>query len=206
MRLNETWRLVKYQMSGFGLAGGIRSKMEATLTLTESKQAGPVTAEELCRMYAASVGRFAAMVSPSPVDAEDLAQEALLRAVRGLRTYDATRGSMESWLWRIVANAARDAATRRQRVRDVIARLGFAALRESESVEEAVLSRLRDADLHAELRRLPWRDRTLLALRYGADLDMRQIGAALGLSADSAARATRRALARLRGRLMEANP
>ena len=179
--------------------------MEATLSFSESKQAGPVTAEELCRMYAASVSRFAAMVSPSPADAEDLAQEALMRAVRGLRTYDSSRGSMESWLWRIVANAGRDHASRRQRLRDIVLRLGVAAPRESESVEEAVLSRFRDADLHAELRRLPWRDRTLLALRYGADLEMHQVGAAVGLSADSAARATRRALSRLRARLMEVN-
>jgi RNA polymerase sigma-70 factor (ECF subfamily) len=177
--------------------------MEATLSLTESKEAGPVTAEDLCRTYAASVCRFAAMVSPSPADAEDLAQEALMRAVRSLRTYDPDRGSMETWLWRIVANAAKDAAGRRQRLRDLVVRLGVAAPRESESVEDAVLARLRDADLHAELRRLPWRDRTLLALRYGFDLDMHQVGAAVGLSADSASRATLRALARLRARLME---
>jgi RNA polymerase sigma-70 factor, ECF subfamily len=177
--------------------------MEATLSLTDAKKAGPVTAEELCRMYAASVCRFAAMVSPTPSDAEDLAQEALMRALRSLSTYDAARGSMESWLWRIVSNAARDSASRRQRLRDVVVRLGIAMPRESESVEDAALARLGDGDLHAELRRLPWRDRTLLALRYGADLDMHQVGAAVGLSSDSAARATRRALARLRARLME---
>lgn len=177
--------------------------MEATLSLTDANQAGPVTGEELCRMYAASVCRFAAMVSSTPSDAEDLAQDALLRAVRGLSTYDAARGSMETWLWRIVSNAGRDAASRRQRLRDLVVRLGIAMPRESESVEDAALARLADADLHAELRQLPWRDRTLLALRYGADLDMHQVGAAVGLSPESAARATRRALGRLRARLTE---
>ena len=177
--------------------------MEATLSLTQSERAGPITPEELCRLYAGSVTRFAAMVSPNLADAEDLAQDALLRAVRSLRTYDSSRGSMETWLWRIVANAARDAAGRRDRLRDTVVRIGLSTPRESESVEETVLERLRDADLHAELRRLPLRDRTLLALRYGADLDMQQVGAAVGLNSDSAARATRRALARLRARLME---
>ena len=177
--------------------------MEATLSLTQSERAGPITPEELCRLYAGSVTRFAAMVSPNLADAEDLAQDALLRAVRSLRTYDSSRGSMETWLWRIVANAARDAAGRRDRLRDTVVRIGLSTPRESESVEETVLERLRDADLHAELRRLPLRDRTLLALRYGADLDMQQVGAAVGLNSDSAARATRRAVARLRARLME---
>jgi RNA polymerase sigma factor (sigma-70 family) len=76
-------------------------------------------------------------------------------------------------------------------------------MRESESVEDAVLTRLRDAELHAQIRRLPARDRTLLALRYGAGLDSGQVGQAVGLSPDSAAKAIRRALARLRARLEE---
>ncbi|HEX2679772.1 MAG TPA: sigma-70 family RNA polymerase sigma factor, partial [Candidatus Dormibacteraeota bacterium] len=113
--------------------------------------AGPVTAEELCRMYAPSVCRFAAMTATNPADAEDLAQEALLRAVRSLHTYDPARGSLESWLWRIVANAARDAASRRQRLRDVVLRLGIATPRETGNVEDAVLARMRDDELHRRL-------------------------------------------------------
>ena len=175
----------------------------ATLSLSEQTQAAPVTPDELCQIYSANVCRFAAMATHNAADAEDLAQEALLRAVRSLRTYDPRRGSMESWLWRIVTNASRDAASRRERVRDVVARLHLLAPRETETVEDAAIARLRDSELHTELCRLPWRDRTLLALRYGADLEMKEVGAAVGLSTDSAARATRRALARLRARLME---
>jgi DNA-directed RNA polymerase specialized sigma24 family protein len=77
----------------------------------------------------------------------------------------------------------------------------FAAPRESETVESAVLERLRDADLHVQIRRLPYRDRTLLALRYGVGLDIAEVGTAVGLSSDSAGKAIRRALARLRARL-----
>lgn len=177
--------------------------MEATLSQTVTAQAIPVTAEDLCGRYASSVCRFAAMVSPNSTEAEDLAQEALLRAVRSLGSYDSKRGSVEAWLWRIVVNAARDAAGRRARLRELSLRLRLAVPAESATVEEAALSRIRDSELHAELRRLPWRDRALLALRYGADLDMEQVGAAVGLNADSAGRATRRALARLRARLQE---
>jgi RNA polymerase sigma-70 factor (ECF subfamily) len=187
-------------LSGFGVGASIHNKMEAALTTTASTT-GAITPEELCERYAPSVCRFAAMAAGSGPDADDLAQEALLRAVRGLHSYDASRGSMEAWLWRVVANAAKDSASRRQGLRDLVDRLGATALRESESVEEAVLTRLRDAELHAQLRRLPTRDRTLLALRYGAGLDTGQVGQAIGLSPDSAARAIRRALARLRARL-----
>jgi RNA polymerase sigma-70 factor (ECF subfamily) len=141
------------------------------------------------------------MVAGSPADADDLAQDALLRAVRGLGSYDPVRGSLESWLWRIVANAAKDSARRRQRARDLLIRVGLFEPREVESVENVVMTRLADADLHAELRRLPYRDRTLLALRFGAGLTTYEVGAAVGLNPDSAGKAIRRALARLRARL-----
>jgi len=175
-------------------------RMEATLSTTDS-HAGALTAEELCRRYAPSVCRFAAMIATSSPDADDLAQDALLRAVRAVGSYDSAKGSPEAWLWRIVVNSARDSARRRERARGLIERLMFAAPRESESVEATALANLRDADLHAQLRRLPHRDRMLIALRYGVGLETDEVAAAVGLSADSAGKAIRRALARLRARL-----
>ncbi len=174
--------------------------MEAVLSASQSPPT-ILSAEELCRRYAASVCRFAALVAPNPNEAEDLAQDALLRAVRAVATYDPNRGSAEAWLWKIVVNAARDAARRRERVRWLIERIALSTPHESRSVEAIALERLRDADLVAHLRRLPHRDRTLLALRYGLGLETEEVGAAVGLNADSTGKAIRRALARLRARL-----
>jgi RNA polymerase sigma-70 factor, ECF subfamily len=174
--------------------------MEAALSRIDSGS-GVLTAEELCRIYAPKVCRFAAMIARSSGEADDLAQDALLRAVRAIDSYDASKGSPEAWLWRIVANAGRDSARRRELAQGLLERLTFAAPRESQSVEDAVLTRLRDADLHAHIRSLPHRDRTLLALRYGAGLGTAEVGAAVGLSTESTGKAVRRALARLRARL-----
>ena len=179
--------------------------MEGTLSLSRT-ESEPLTAEELCRSYAADVCRFAALMSSGPQDAEDLAQEAMLRAVRSLRSYDPARGPVGSWLWRIVANAARDAAGARQRLHDVVVRLGGADQSAAESVEDLALLRLRDQDLHRRLLELGLRDRTLLVLRYCLDLDLEHVGAAVGLSPDSAGKAVTRALARLRGRMKEPIP
>jgi RNA polymerase sigma-70 factor (ECF subfamily) len=189
-------------MSGFQATVGIQGKMEAILSPSQP-QTEAVTADELCRMYAPSVCRFATMTARSAADADDLAQDALLRAVRSLRSFDPSRGSLEAWLWRIVANAAKDSARRRQRAVDLITRLGLTTPRETESVEDAVLERLRDDDLHDRLQLLTHRDRTLLALRYGVGLDTDEVGAAVGLNADSAGKAIRRALRRLRALLEE---
>jgi RNA polymerase sigma-70 factor (ECF subfamily) len=174
--------------------------MEAALLGIDSGTEA-LSPEELCRLYAPKVCRFAAIVARSSGEADDLAQDALLRAVRMIGSYDPSKGTPDAWLWRIVVNAGRDAARRRELARGLLERLTFTTPRESQSVEDAVLVRLRDADLRAHLRLLRHRDRTLLALRYGAGLDTAEVGAAVGLNADSTGKAIRRALARLRARL-----
>ncbi len=171
-------------------------------TLTAIADRAP-TADELCRLYAADVCRFAALMSRSPADAEDLAQEALLKAVRSLRGFDPSRGSVSGWLWRIVANAARDAAGRRKRWSELVVRAGVMTPRESDSVEDVALAHIRDGDLRRLLTTLPLRDRTLLALRYGAGLDAGEVGKVMGMQSDAAGKAIRRALARLRARMEE---
>jgi RNA polymerase sigma-70 factor (ECF subfamily) len=159
-------------------------------------------ADELCRTYAQRVYRFAAMVARGSPEAEDIAQEALLKAIRKLDAYDPRRGSVDTWLWSIVVSAARDAgraAGRRLALWERLARLPQA----SESVESIVLDRLSDAQLLDAVRKLPSRDRTLIALRFGAGLDHAATGAAVGISAAAATMAVRRALHTLRRRLEE---
>jgi len=113
----------------------------------------PLTPEVLCARYAHRVYRFAAMVAAGDVEAEDLAQDALVRAIRNLGRFDARRGSVETWLWRIVVNAATDAgrvSTRR--------RLLWERFRSQptpgENVEDLALMRITAAALLAAVRRL----------------------------------------------------
>lgn len=60
----------------------------------------------LCERHRARVWRIAASVARGP-DAEDIAQEAVLRAYRALRTYHG-RAPFGAWLCRIALNAAHD--------------------------------------------------------------------------------------------------
>lgn len=156
-----------------------------------------ITAEELCARYAAKVSRFAALTASSRDEAEDIAQDALLKAVRALDRYDPSRASLDGWLWRIVANTARD-ATRRERVRAaVVERLGLDHPR-SASVEDEAIAHLSTAEVLSAVRRLGPRDRELLALRFGSGLDTAEVGEVMGLSAETARRAIGRALERAR--------
>jgi RNA polymerase sigma-70 factor (ECF subfamily) len=158
------------------------------------------SAEELCELYADRVFRFASMVGSNPAEAEDLAQDALERAVRGLHTYDPARGELERWLFRIVVNAARDAgrlARRRQLLWDRL--LSMRPSKEADAVD--IADSIADDSILAAIRTLKPRDRALIALRFGADLDYATVGAHTGLTAAAAQVATSRALALLRQQL-----
>jgi len=156
-----------------------------------------LTPEVLCARYSDRVYRFAAMVSKNAHDAEDLAQTALERAIRARSRFDPRRGDVEGWLWRIVANAAGDArrgARRRRLMERLLARQAGLVAHQGppETADEVLL---------AAVRRLPHRQRAAIALRYGADLDLRAVGATLGVSVAGAGMMIRRALDRLRTEL-----
>jgi RNA polymerase sigma factor (sigma-70 family) len=160
-----------------------------------------LSAEEVCRTYSAMVCRFAAMAAGSDLDADDLAQDALLKAVRNLDRFDPKKGTIDRWLWRIVANAAKDSHRARSRRLALWDRLASRQNDSGETAEERALESIEHEELIRAVRTLNDRDRLLIALRFGADLDLTTVGEAVGLSADSAGQAVLRALARLRRRL-----
>ena len=158
---------------------------------------------EFAEAYAERVHRFAAMVMRNDQDSADLAQEALLKAIRALHRFDAAKGSLEAWIWRIVINTARDAgrlSTRRKLLRERLFR-DHVVFNHDRSIEADVLDRVRDAELLDRVRRLPERARTVVALRYGAQLGTGEIARQLGMTPSAVSMAIGRALARLRKEL-----
>jgi RNA polymerase sigma factor (sigma-70 family) len=161
----------------------------------------PLTAEMLCQTYAGRLYKFAQLISIDSTNAEDLAQDALERAIRGLKTFNPAKGEIEGWLWRIVVNAGRDAGRIAGRQR-----LVFELLADRWSLNEETVDlgdQLGIEEVLEAVRALSPRHRAAIALRYGADLSYRQIGRALGISEAAALMATRRALAILRSRLSQ---
>lgn len=159
-----------------------------------------MTAEELCERYADRVYRFAAMVSRSSADARDLAQEALERAIRGLPKMDPQRGEIEGWLYRIVVNAARDAGRVARRHQALLERARTLMVRPPGPTSGPPPGVADGEPLNA-IHQLAPRERAVIALRFGADLDHAAVGRALGISSAAAGMATRRAIAALRIRL-----
>ena len=156
----------------------------------------PLTVETLCNVYAARVFKFAQLVSRDSAAAEDLAQDALERAIRGLPTFDPSKGQVEGWLWRIVVNAGRDAgrvARRQRRLFELLVDRWPLDDRTQDVMDAIPSDRLLQA-----VRALSARYRAVVALRYGADLSYRDVGRSLGISENAALMTTRRALGILR--------
>jgi RNA polymerase sigma factor (sigma-70 family) len=168
--------------------------------VADAARGRPITAEEFAARYAERVHRFATAMAPSGHDPQDLAQEALVKALRALDRFNSDQGAMEAWLWRIVANTAHDAGRLDGRVQALVDRwrLERNAAPAETSPEDVAIRRIGDADLLAAVRRLPRRYRVVIALRFGAGLTFPEVAEAMGTSRMAVQQAMRRALDRLR--------
>lgn len=135
--------------------------------------------------------RFAYRYAKNRTEAEDIAQDALLRAWRRRSTLrDA--GSRKQWLAAIVRNEAfREFGRRRP---DPIDTIEVA----HGSDDERVLATVERADLHAAIDRLNNRDRQLVRLRYDEDLTQAAIARRLGIPENTVKVQLHRARDRLR--------
>jgi len=117
---------------------------------------------------------FAFRYAKNRVEAEDIAQDAMLRA---WRKRDSLRNSeaRKAWLGTIVRNEAlREFARKRPAPSDTIEVAHG-------SDDERVLATVERADLHAALERLNQRDRQLVRLRYDEDMTQEAIAHRLGI-------------------------
>jgi RNA polymerase sigma-70 factor (ECF subfamily) len=135
--------------------------------------------------------------------AEDVAQEAFLRAWRHAGAYDARRGTVVTWLLTITRNLAIDAVRVRRPVTldpDVILGLDLAG---AERLPEELVALRDDADrLAAALARLPAEQRRALVLAGLMGRTAREVSEAEGIPLGTAKTRIRTGLLRLRAALV----
>jgi RNA polymerase sigma factor (sigma-70 family) len=129
-------------------------------------------------------------------EAEDITSDAFERALRYRSSYDARKGSPQAWLLGIARSSLAAHFAQRGEHHGEVA--------ESASDEDVAGDALERMSVRAAVARLADRDRELIALRYGADLKVREIAELLGERTNTVEVALHRALERLRDELGEA--
>jgi RNA polymerase sigma factor (sigma-70 family) len=147
--------------------------------------------EQLIRSVYAYV---AYRVGPGP-DAEDITSEVFERALRYRESYDPKRGEPMAWLIGIARTAVNGAYANPSLALDSVEEQAA-----PDDVADDVVRRLTLIDAAA---RLSERERDLIALRYGAGLTGKQIGAILDMTRNAVDVAVHRAAERLREALGE---
>lgn len=141
--------------------------------------------------------RLAYLLLGSADDAEDVAQEAFVRAFRSLDRFDADR-PFRPWLLRIAANLAHNRRRSMGRYLAAVERLFRAesqpgAARDGHRLEQQEEARL----LWQAVGRLKPSDREVIYLRYFLDLPVDETASAIGVAPGTVKSRLHRALARL---------
>ncbi len=153
--------------------------------------------EELVREHQAAIFRLAYLMLASASDAEDTAQEAFIRAVRGLKDFDETR-PLRPWLLSIVANLARNRRRSIGRYLQAITRAGRAEPEPVTFLGERSGQHWEAQTLWQAVRRLPRIDQEIIYLRYFLDLSESETAGALHVAPGTVKSRHHRAMSRLR--------
>jgi RNA polymerase sigma-70 factor, ECF subfamily len=177
----------------------LRRSTDVEQTLTMAIDQPPVAAaasfEALYRASADAVYAYTASLLRDRSAAEEVTAQAFERAYRKRRSFRASRGTEEAWLFGIARNAALDELRRRKR---------RAALEtdpedaHATAPDEHADDALRREAVRAALARLAPRERELVALKFAGGLSHEEIGRVLGISASNAGTRLHRTLDKLR--------
>ena len=164
-----------------------------------STRMGSDTFERLFEEHGSRLFSFLAYRTGNRALAEDLMSETFERVLRSRQRFDPRRGSERRWLYTIALNLLRDHARRQSHEERVLQHVGAGAPTESPDPGLAAVEH-RD-ELHRALALLSEDEREALALRFGADLKLRDVARVLGEGESAIEGRIYRALRKLRDEL-----
>lgn len=129
-------------------------------------------------------------------EAEDLAGEVFLKALKSLNSYRGRGEQMHVWLFKIARNTVVD-HVRKMSKRKTVA-LGELEISDELSVEETVETKLQVERLSKALRQLTPSQREVIGLRFFAGLSSAEVGEILGKSGGAVREMQRAAIEKLR--------
>jgi RNA polymerase sigma-70 factor (ECF subfamily) len=153
--------------------------------------------ERLVREYQEAVFRLAYLLLGDGAEADDVAQEAFIRAFRALGRFDTSR-PLRPWLLKITANLARNRRRALGRSLAALRRLLQAAPLQEPSIERWAQQQHEARTLWQAVRRLNGADQEVIYLRYFLELTVEESAEALGVAPGTVKSRLHRALGRLR--------
>ena len=158
----------------------------------------------LLERHGRAVYRLAIRITGNPEDAEDVVQEAFLRAFRELRRFE-TRSSFRTWISRIAANYALDMARSRRRCDgrpvancETSPGCGEMPVSAGPAADRLVYGEQVRRGIRDAIGDLSPRERCAFELRHCEGLSIAEISGVLGISASAAKHSIFRAVQKLR--------
>jgi RNA polymerase sigma-70 factor, ECF subfamily len=172
-------------------------------TLVTRAQADPAAFAVLYEHYLKRVYNYMRYRLDDAATADDLTAQVFQRALATLRGYDARRAPFGAWLFGIAHHVIND-HFRRQKRRQWLS-LDFLRGRATPEPqpEEVATRRERETAVLRALARLNDRERDIIALKFAAGLNNRQIAAQLDLTAANVGVILYRAMQQLRAAMIE---
>src|SRR6202789_137603 len=192
--------------------GQAQSRMNDTELIREEKRGNHAAFEDLVRQYDSAVLRLAYHLTRSEQDAQDIYQEAFLKAYRNINNFR-FECSFYTWIYRIVTNLCLDQLRRRKTRREdsavVVDHSGDEIdLMASVSDDRAFSNPGKELDrkvlgqsIQVALETLTPRERMVFELKHYQGLRLRTIGEMLSTTEETAKNTLFRATKKLRGQL-----
>jgi len=190
------------------------NRIDDTSLIREAQQGNRAAFEVLVRHYDQSVLRLALHLTQSETDAQDVYQEAFLKAYKNLGSFR-FECSFYTWIYRIVTNLCLDHLRKRNvRKEDspvAVDKSGeeysvleqFADVRAGANPERDLMRRELGKKIGAALSRLTPRERMVFELKHYQGLKLRTVGEMLNTTEETAKNTLFRATQKLRSALAE---
>jgi RNA polymerase sigma-70 factor (ECF subfamily) len=191
-----------------------QNRIDDTLLVREAQRGSRAAFEELVRNYDHAVLRLALHLTGSEAEAQDIYQEAFLKAYKNIGRFR-FECSFYTWIYRIVTNLCLD-SIRKKQVRkedapvvqdregeeyDVLAQV--ADLRSGANPERDLMRRELGGRILQALDRLTPRERMVFELKHYQGLRLRTVGEILNTTEETAKNTLFRATQKLRGALAD---
>ena len=196
------------------VAGHTTGRIDDTMLVREAQRGNRAAFEELVRNYDGAVLRLAIHLTGSQADAQDVYQEAFLKAYKSIGNFR-FECSFYTWIYRIVTNICLD-HIRKKNVRkedspvatdksgdefDVLSQVPDG--RAAANPERDLMARELGSRINRALDKLTPRERMVFELKHYQGLKLRTVGEILNTTEETAKNTLFRATQKLRGALAD---